>query len=221
VIANNGQFKTAASFMPARLSLKTMRVAVQGCRGCDLYKDATQAVFGEGPRRAAIMFVGETPGDVEDRKGKPFVGPAGRMFDKALDEVGIERRDVYVTNAVKHFKYEQRGKRRIHGKPTARQIKACRPWLEGEIKVVQPRMIVAMGATAAQALFGPQFRVSRQRGKPIQCPWAPWCIAMMHPSSLLRAPDQASRQAAWQDFLSDMRLIAREYWRAQSSIPAR
>lgn len=210
-------FPSAVPFMPARLSLKTMREAVQGCRGCDLYQHATQAVFGEGPRNAAIMFIGEKPGDSEDRQGKPFVGPAGRMFDKALMEVGIERSDVYVTNAVKHFKYEQRGKRRIHGKPNARQIRACRPWLEGELKVVKPKMIVAMGATSAQALFGSDFRVSRRRGQPFSSEWGEWCMAMMHPSSLLRAPDQASRRAMWEDFLSDMKIIAKQYRKVQKA----
>ena len=197
--------------MPARLSLKTMRQAVNGCRGCDLYKHATQAVFGEGKQGALIMFIGEQPGDAEDKAGTPFVGPAGKMFDKALVAAGVDRRDVYVTNAVKHFKYEQRGKRRIHGKPNARQIRACRPWLEGEIGVVKPKMIVALGATAAQTLFGPQFHVSRQRGQPFESSWSKCSMAMMHPSSLLRAPDEASRRALWQDFLADMRVVAKEY----------
>jgi uracil-DNA glycosylase family protein len=211
MIRHADEFPTAVPFMPARLSLKTMRESVDGCRGCDLYKHATQAVFGEGRQGALIMFIGEQPGDAEDKAGKPFVGPAGKMFDKALIETGIERKDVFVTNAVKHFKYEQRGKRRIHGKPSARQIRACRPWLKGEIGVVKPKMIVALGATAAQALFGQQFRVSRQRGQPFESSWGEWSMAMMHPSSLLRAPDEASRRAMWEDFLADMQVVAKHY----------
>jgi uracil-DNA glycosylase len=208
-------FDTAAPYMPRKLSLPLMREAVQGCRGCDLYLHATQAVFGEGTKGAMIMFIGEQPGDAEDRAGQPFIGPAGKMFDKALQEAGIDRKDVYVTNAVKHFKYEERGKRRIHGKPNARQIRACRPWLEGEIAVVKPKMIVALGATAAQSLFGSDFRVSRQRGQPFKGDSGRWCMAMMHPSSLLRAPDKASREAAWKDFLNDMKVVAKQYGKLQ------
>jgi uracil-DNA glycosylase len=209
-------FDTAVPYLPKRLTLNTMRQAVQGCRGCDLYKHATQAVFGEGPREATIMFVGEQAGDSEDIQGKPFVGPAGRMFDKALEEVGIDRGDVYVTNAVKHFKFTMRGKKRLHGKPDARQISACRPWLESELEVVKPQMLVALGATAAQALFGSTFRVSRQRGVAIESDWAPWCMATVHPSSLLRAPDQAARRAAWKAFLADFKVIAKQYRKLQA-----
>jgi DNA polymerase len=202
---------TAEPFLPVRLTLSAMRQAVQHCRGCDLYKQATQAVFGEGKRDAIIMMVGEQPGDQEDRQGKPFVGPAGRMLDEALADVDIDREDVYVTNAVKHFKFVPRGKRRIHGKPNSREIRACRPWLEAELAIVKPQMLIALGATAAQALFGPQFRVSKQRGKPFESELAPWCMATVHPSSLLRAPDEAARRQAWSDFLRDFKVIARKY----------
>ena len=217
MIARRDQSKdtpgTAEPFLPVRITLPAMRQAVQGCRGCDLYKNATQAVFGAGAKTATLMFIGEQPGDQEDLQGKPFVGPAGRMLDRALDEVGIDRSDVYVTNAVKHFKFTQRGKRRIHGKPSARQVNACRPWLQAEIEIVKPRMLVALGATAAQSLFGPQFRVSKQRGVPFESNWAPWCMATVHPSSLLRAPDEASRREAWADFVRDCQVIARDYQR--------
>ena len=169
---------------------------MQGCRGCDLYKNATQAVFGEGPRagKVTIMFVGEQPGDQEDRQGKPFVGPAGRMLSEALEKAGIDRNEVYVTNAVKHFKFTMRGKRRLHSKPSAREVKACKPWLEAEIEVLKPQMLIALGATAAQSLFGPTFRVTKQRGKPFGSAWAEWCMATVHPSSLLRAPDEQARR---------------------------
>jgi DNA polymerase len=208
---------TAEPFLPERISLPALRVAVQGCRGCELYKNATQAVFGEGTRRPSIMFVGEQPGDQEDLQGKPFVGPAGRMFDKALAEAGIDRDKVYVTNAVKHFKYTARGKRRMHSKPNAREIRACRPWLEAELHVVQPDMLVAMGATAAQSMFGPSFRVSVQRGIPIESALAPWCMATVHPSSLLRAPDDASRRAAYAAFVRDLKVVAKHHNRLAKS----
>lgn len=214
-------YEGAEHYLPARITLKTLREAAQGCRGCDLYRNATQAVIGEGPAPAPIMFVGEQPGEQEDLAGRPFVGPAGRMFDKALAEVGIERREVFVTNAVKHFKFTPRGKRRIHGKPTMRQVRACRPWLEAEIALVQPQMIVAMGATAAQALFGTAFRVSTQRGEPFECDWAPWCMATVHPSSLLRAPDEESRRAMWARFVEDMQIVAAQYRKTKSKQKAR
>ena len=199
---------TAAPFLPERLSLPTLRAAAQQCMGCDLYKHATQAVFGAGARTARIMMIGEQPGDQEDRTGEPFVGPAGRMLDKALEEVGIARSDVYVTNAVKHFKHTQRGKRRIHAKPGAAEIRACRPWLEAEIQVVKPTMIIALGATAAKSLFGAEFRVTQRRGVPFASPWAPWSMATVHPSSLLRAPDELSRRQAWSEFVSDLHVAA-------------
>ena len=159
------------------------------------------------------MFVGEQPGDQEDLQGRPFVGPAGRMFDKALEEIGIDREDVYVTNAVKHFKFTARGKRRMHSKPSAREVKACRPWLEAELEVVKPELLVALGATAAQSLFGSAFRVSKQRGKPIVSDLAPWCMATVHPSSLLRAPDDASRRSAYAEFVRDLKVVAKQYQR--------
>lgn len=163
------------------------------------------------------MFVGEQPGDQEDLQGKPFVGPAGRIFDKALVEAGIYREDVYVTNAVKHFKFTARGKRRMHSKPNAREVKACRPWLEAELEVVKPDLLVALGATAAQSMFGAAFRVSVQRGKPIESELAPWCMATVHPSSLLRAPDDASRRAAYAEFVRDLKVVATQYQHSAKS----
>src|SRR5438034_3956006 len=194
--ANPGGTRSAAPFVPKTTSLRTLGSAVQGCRGCDLYKNATQAVFGEGPKAARVMFVGEQPGDQEDKAGKPFVGPAGMMLDRALEKAGIDRSEVYVTNAVKHFKFEPRGKRRIHSKPSAREVKACRPWLEAEIKVVQPQMIVCLGATAAQSLMGSAFRLTQHRGEALHTPWAPWLLATNHPSAVLRMPDAELRDRA-------------------------
>src|SRR4029434_5272211 len=166
---------------------------------------ATQAVFGAGPQSARLMFVGEQPGDQEDREGEPFVGPAGTLLDKALTAVGIRRKQVYVTNAVKHFKWEPRGKRRIHQKPNSREIAACRPWLEAELRIVKPKLVVAMGATAAQTIFGPSFRVTRERGKVLSSKLAPRVLATVHPSSLLRQPDEESRQREYKHFVSDLR----------------
>jgi uracil-DNA glycosylase len=199
---------SAADFLPARINLTSLRRAVQGCRGCSLYRDATQAVFGEGLKRARLMLVGEVPGDREDRKGKPFVGPAGLLLDRVLVEAGIERDDAYVTNAVKHFKWEARGKRRIHSKPSARQIRACRPWLDAEIAVVEPEVIVALGATAAQALLGKDFRVTRQRGEFVESELAPHVTATVHPSSVLRMPDDESRRGAREELVEDFRAVA-------------
>jgi DNA polymerase len=201
----------AEPFVPRTRSLPALREAAQGCRGCDLYKHGTQAVFGEGPRDAVLMFVGEVPGDVEDKAGHPFVGPAGRLLDKALAEVGIERKHVFVTNAVKHFKFTPRGKRRIHSKPSAREIRACRPWLDAELAAVHPQMVVALGATAAQALFGPMFRVTHERGRSVETPIAPWAMATVHPSSLLRAPETQDREAAWRAFIADLAVAAKQY----------
>jgi DNA polymerase len=165
-------------------------------------------VFGEGPRRAAVVFVGEQPGDQEDRAGKPFVGPAGRVLDDALDEVGIDRSKVYVTNAVKHFKWQGRGKRRIHSKPNAREIRACRPWLEAELREVKPKVIVVLGATAAQALLGPTFRVTQQRGQPLEgTGLAPFVLATVHPASILRAPDPKARETEGRAFVDDLRTV--------------
>src|SRR4029450_10732983 len=181
---------------PDTSSLAEVRDAASECTACHLYKRATQTVFGEGPKDAAIMMVGEKPGDYEDQEGKPFVGPAGKIMDQALEEAGIDRKEVYLTNAVKHFKWEPRGKRRIHQKPNSREIAACRPWLEAELRLVKPNLVVAMGATAAQAIFGPSFRVTRERGKVLSSKLAPRALATVHPSSLLRQPDEESPQRA-------------------------
>ena len=194
---------------PDTSSLVTVREAAGRCTACHLYERATQTVFGEGPKNASIMLVGEQPGDYEDVAGRPFVGPAGKIMDQALEEAGIDRSQVYVTNAVKHFKWEPRGKRRIHQKPNSREIAACRPWLEAELRIVKPRLVVAMGATAAQTIFGPSFRVTRERGKVLSSKLAPRVLATVHPSSLLRQPDQASRQHEYKHFVSDLRAAVR------------
>src|SRR5712671_7152073 len=178
----------------ARTDLKALKEAARGCKACDLWKRGTQTVFGEGRKRSTVLFVGEQPGNEEDLSGKPFVGPAGRLFDSALDEAGLDRSQTYVTNVVKHFKWEPRGKRRIHKKPNAGEISACRPWLDAEIALAKPRAIVCLGATAAQALLGTSFRVSRQRGEFVRSALAPLVIATVHPSSLLRAPDDETRR---------------------------
>jgi uracil-DNA glycosylase len=177
------------SLIPPRPSLSRLREAAAGCRGCDLYRNATQTVFGEGPTGAGVMLIGEQPGDQEDRRGEPFVGPAGRELDRALEEAGIDRGAVYVTNVVKHFKFTPRGKRRIHKKPNAEEISACRPWLEAEVAVVKPQLIVALGATAAQALLGRQFRITNQRGEFFPSDLGPDVMATVHPSAVIRAPD--------------------------------
>jgi DNA polymerase len=190
-------------------SLAAVREAADHCTACHLYKRATQTVFGEGPKSAAIMLLGEQPGDYEDGAGKPFVGPAGKIMDQALEEAGIDRGEVYVTNAVKHFKWEPRGKRRIHQKPNSREIAACRPWLEAELRIVKPKLVVAMGATAAQTIFGPTFRVTRERGKVLSSKLAPRVLATVHPSSLLRQPDEASRQREYKHFVADLRAALR------------
>src|SRR5881398_3739904 len=194
---------------PDTSSLATVREAAAHCTACHLYKRGTQTVFGEGPRRAAMMLVGEQPGDYEDVAGKPFVGPAGKIMDQALEEAGIDRSDVYVTNAVKHFKWEPRGKRRIHKKPNSREIAACRPWLEAELRLVKPTLLVCLGATAAQAIFGPSFRVTRERGKVLSSKFAPKVLATVHPSSLLRQPDEESRQREYKRFVLDLRAAVR------------
>src|SRR2546421_920863 len=205
MVVRLAEFPTAEPFLPERIALPALTKAVQGCRGCPLYKNATQAVFGEGPQHATVMFVGEQPGDQEDQQGKPFVGPAGRILDETLEEVGIDRREVYVTNAVKHFKFEPRGTRRIHSKPNAREMAACKPWLTAELQVVKPQMVVCLGATAAQDLFGPKFRITKERGKIFEDTGiAPWVMATVHPSSILRAPDHEAREKAWKDFTEDL-----------------
>jgi uracil-DNA glycosylase len=200
---------SAEAFVPPRPTLKTLREAAAGCTACPLYKTGTQTVFGEGARHAPVMFVGEQPGDQEDKVGEPFVGPAGKLLDKCLDEAGIDRSAAYVTNVVKHFKWEPRGKRRIHQKPNAAEIRACRPWLDHEIDLVKPQVIVCLGATAAQALLGRTFKVTLNRGKRIESPLAPNVIATVHPSSLLRAPDEETRHAEIKAFVKDLRVVAK------------
>jgi DNA polymerase len=185
-----------------------LREEAAGCRNCDLWKRGTQTVFGEGGTRAQVMFVGEQPGNEEDRAGRPFVGPAGRLLDKALEEAGIDRRLAYVTNAVKHFKWEPRGKRRIHAKPSAREIAACTPWLNAEIALIRPKVIVCLGATAAQTLLGKAFRVTQSRGEFVQSPLAPYVMATVHPSSILRSPDSETRQREMERFVADMTKVA-------------
>ena len=198
----------ARDFFPEQLDLEALREAARHCRGCDLWEPATQTVFGEGPEDAPMVLVGEVPGDREDREGHPFVGPAGRELDKALHGVGIERSEVYVTNAVKHFKFEQRGKRRIHQKPSAAQVKACRPWLRAELDVVRPAALVVLGATAAKTLFGSAFRLMAQRGRPLESDLAPLVIATIHPSAILRGSDSESRQSQRELLTEDLRLAA-------------
>ncbi|MDB4965203.1 MAG: phage polymerase-related protein [Myxococcales bacterium] len=190
-------------------TLKQLRAEAAGCTRCDLYKCGTQTVFGEGTARARVMFVGEQPGDQEDLQGRPFVGPAGRLLDKALAVAGIDRRDVYVTNVVKHFKWEPRGKRRLHQKPNAREIAACRPWLDAELSVVKPDIVVCLGSTAAQALLGRSFRVTKLRGRPVPSPLAPKVLATVHPSSVLRAPDDETRERETAAFVRDIVTVAR------------
>ena len=199
--------KSAADRIPARPSLSSVRAASKDCRACDLWKRGTQTVFGEGKPRARVMFVGEQPGDKEDLQGRPFVGPAGALLDKALDEAGIDRRDTYVTNAVKHFKWEPRGKRRIHKKPNSIEIAACRQWLDAEIELVKPQVIVCLGATAAQTLLGRAFRVTRQRGELLPFQAAPHILATVHPSSVLRAPDDEARRREFELFVNDLRTV--------------
>ena len=203
-----GDVPTAEPFLPERRTLTALREAAATCRGCNLYRDATQTVFGEGRLKSEVMFVGEQPGDSEDRQGKPFVGPAGRLLDRALEEVGIDRSMVYVTNAVKHFKWVPRGKRSIHKNPAAEEIRACRPWLDAEIQAVQPEVVVALGATAAKAVIGPKFRVTEQRGEFVETPLPVMVTATVHPSSILRAPDDAAREQAYAAFVRDLRGIA-------------
>jgi uracil-DNA glycosylase family protein len=196
---------TAADYLPERRTVESLRGAAEVCHGCDLWRNATQTVFGEGPANADLVFVGEQPGDQEDKSGQPFVGPAGRIFDQALEEVGIERSRVYVTNAVKHFKWQPRGKRRIHQKPNAAELAACRPWLDAELAVLEPRVLVCLGATAAQALLGRTFRVTKQRGTPVDSPLAEIVIATIHPSAILRAKD---RDAEYAGFVADLQQVA-------------
>jgi uracil-DNA glycosylase family protein len=199
---------SAASWVPERPTLPRLREAVDDCRGCPLWRTATQAVFGEGRARAPVMLVGEQPGDQEDLEGRPFVGPAGRVLDDALAEAGIDRDATYVTNAVKHFKFETRGKRRIHAKPTWSETMACRPWLEAELAVVRPRVLVCLGATAAQSLLGKQFRVTKQRGAWIESDLAELVTATIHPSAILRRRDAESRRVEQARLVEDLRKVA-------------
>jgi uracil-DNA glycosylase family protein len=202
------QTRSARPFVPERPTLPRLRRAAAGCTGCDLYRDATQTVFGEGPEDARVMLVGEQPGDAEDLAGHPFVGPAGRLLDKCLVAAGIDRTRTYVTNAVKHFKWVARGPRRLHSKPGTREVAACLPWLEAEIAALAPAIVVALGATAAQALFGPAFRVTRERGRLVQTRFGTPAVATVHPSSLLRAPDPETRERETEHFIADLRIVA-------------
>ena len=200
---------TAADYLPPRLSLTSLRNASKGCRACPLWRTGTQTVFGEGRARSRLLLVGEQPGDKEDLAGRPFVGPAGRLLDEALFEAGIDRSQVYLTNAVKHFKWIARGTRRIHQKPNWSEIAACRPWLEAELDVVRPEVVVCLGATAAQALLGRDVRVTRDRGRPLPFELAPLALATVHPSSILRAPDDESRRRERALFVEDLRVAAK------------
>jgi uracil-DNA glycosylase family protein len=199
----------ATPFLPERKSLKSLREAAAHCRGCHLYAPATQTVFSDGPKRARVMMVGEMPGDREDRAGKVFVGPAGGELDKALEAVGIDRADVYITNVVKHFKFEERGKRRIHQKPGKREVDACMPWLRAELDVVKPTALLLLGATAGKALLGESFRLTQSRGRPLDCDLAELVVATIHPSAILRARDDASRQAQRESFTADLGVAAK------------
>jgi DNA polymerase len=200
---------SAADFLPQRKSLRVLRLAAQSCQGCELYQRATQTVFGEGPATAHIMLVGETPGDREDRAGKPFVGPAGRLLDEALAAAGIDRATAYVTNAVKHFRWEERGKRRLHKKPRWSEVQACKPWLLAEIEAIAPQVIVCLGATAAQSLMGAAFRITKMRGRILDSPLSIPLMATYHPSAILRAPEEAEAQRMRQEFVSDLRGVRR------------
>jgi DNA polymerase len=201
--------RSAAEFLPAKLDYGSLVDSASSCKGCDLYKNATQTVFGEGDFSSQVMVVGEVPGDEEDLSGHPFVGPAGRLMERAFEEVGIDRAKIYLTNAVKHFKWKPRGKRRIHEKPRISEVVACDPWLRAELKLVSPRVLVALGATAAQSLFGKDFRVSQMRGKWINSPLAERSIATIHPSAILRTPDEL-REQAYRDFVADLAVVAKE-----------
>jgi len=199
----------ATPFLPERRSLKALREAAAGCRGCHLWRHATQTVFGEGAAGARVMLVGEQPGDREDRAGEPFVGPAGRELDRALEEAGIDRRAAYVTNVVKHFKFQERGKRRIHATPKKFEVDACRPWLHEELRVVKPEALVVLGATAGKALFGSKFTIRDARGRPIDSELAPLVVATIHPSAILRAPDDEARAREREGLVSDLRAVAK------------
>jgi uracil-DNA glycosylase len=198
---------SAAEFMPEKRTLRALEGASQTCRGCDLYEDATQTVFGEGRKGAKLMLVGEQPGDKEDREGEPFVGPAGRLLDRALEEAGIDRSEAYVTNAVKHFKWKPRGNRRLHQTPRAGEIEACKPWLLAELQAVEPSVLLAMGATAARSLFGPKVRVTKDRGRPLDSPLAPLTAVTIHPSAILRLREHDEREAEFAGFVADLEAV--------------
>jgi DNA polymerase len=200
---------SAEPFVPASTRLTVLEAAAEKCRGCDLYKTATQVVFGAGPKRARVMFVGEQPGDQEDQQGEPFVGPAGALLDRALADAGIPRDQIFLTNAVKHFKWEPRGKRRIHKKPRMSEVKACRPWLEAELRAVRPAVVVCLGATAAQSILGASFKLMKERGQVVSSPIAPTVVATIHPSAVLRAPDSEGRQAAYDMLVGDLKVVAK------------
>lgn len=200
------QTASAAEFVPITTNLAELRSAAPACRGCDLYAHATHVVFGEGPKDAKVVMVGEQPGDEEDRKGHPFVGPAGRLLSRAMEEAGLDRGKVYVTNAVKHFKFVERGKRRIHAKPNGTEISACRPWLEAELHALEPELVVCLGATAAQSLMGRDFRITTERGRFFPHHWAKELVATIHPSAILRMPDRQEEE--YELFLKDLRIIA-------------
>ena len=199
----------ASRFLPGRLSLPKLREAAEHCEGCDLYLAATQTVFGEGPSSARVVFVGEQPGDAEDREGRPFVGPAGRVFDEALAAAGIARKLTYVTNAVKHFSFEPRGKARLHKKPRVGEVRACAPWLRAELKVIKPEVLVLLGATAAQSIWGPEFRIMKERGTVKRGELADAILATIHPSAVLRAPDEDARRQLFDTLVGDLRVVAR------------
>lgn len=207
----------ASALIPPRPTLSSVRKAAAECQACELWERGTQTVFGEGSKDARLMLVGEQPGDQEDKVGRPFVGPAGKLLDRALEAAGIDRNDVYVTNVVKHFNWEPRGKWRIHKKPRPQHVAACRPWLDIEFAIVKPRAVVLLGATAAQALLGATFRVTRNRGELIDSPLAPIVLATVHPSSLLRAPDDETRHRETERFVNDLRLVVRALSTLESS----
>ena len=207
--AHDAETSTAAAFIPDRPTWTTLKEAAAICRACELWKRGTQTVFGEGPRHAPLFFIGEQPGDEEDLAGRPFVGPAGRLLERALAEAGIARDEVYITNVVKHFKWEPRGKRRLHSKPNAYEVRACRPWLLAEIELMKPRLLVCLGATASHAVIGRDFRVSQRRGEVLPSRLGPMATATVHPSSILRAPDDAARRAEMQRFIEDLKGLAR------------
>ena len=208
IIMTKRSCQTAAALIPHKPTLPALRVAATGCKACDLWKLGTKTVFGEGRATARVMMVGEQPGDKEDLQGRPFVGPAGAVLDKALAAAGIQREDVYVTNIVKHFKWEPRGKRRVHKKPNSLEISACKPWLEAEINAVKPQIVVLLGATAAQGILGSQFRVTQHRGEWLSSDIAPGVMATVHPSSILRARDDESRHEEMSKFIADLKKVA-------------